>query len=308
MVGPPDAPAGGALTASVTLTTRAPAKVNLTLAVLGRRSDGYHELCSLVAFAGAGDELSLTSTDQTGLSVSGPFGSGLAADRDNLVLRAAHALAARVPDLRTGRFQLVKRLPIASGIGGGSADAAAALRLLARINRLRLDDPRVLAAALDTGADVPVCLASKARMMGGAGEHLGEPLVLPRLFAVLANPLEPTPTAAVFGALGLARGTDGPSRQNAWPEPIDASDRAGFTEAILKRHGNDLQAPALTVTPAIADVLAALDAQPGCRLARMSGSGATCFGLFDDCRASAAAARAIGRAHPRWWVKATVIR
>ncbi|WP_248306930.1 4-(cytidine 5'-diphospho)-2-C-methyl-D-erythritol kinase, partial [Bosea sp. AAP35] len=188
---PPEAP----------LTTRARAKVNLTLRVLGCRADGYHELESLVAFAGAGDTLSLEPSPELALTIDGPRGQGLSADDTNLILRAARALEAKTGPLRTGRFHLVKRLPVASGIGGGSADAAAALRLLARLNGLAADDSALLRAAATVGADVPVCLASRARIMSGIGERLGRPLTLPPLFALLVNPGVPVETAAVFKAL-----------------------------------------------------------------------------------------------------------
>lgn len=291
------------------LTTRARAKVNLTLRVLGRRADGYHELESLVAFAGAGDALSLEPGPALSLAISGPRGEGLAVDDTNLILRAARALAAELAgtraQLRTGRFHLVKRLPVASGIGGGSADAAAALRLLARLNDLAPDDPALLRAAASVGADVPVCLASRARIMAGIGERLGPPLTLPPLFALLVNPGVPVETAAVFRALGLRAGDAGPGAGEVPAAQLETT--AGLI-ASLADLGNDLEAPACQVAPVIATVLAHLRALPGCRLARMSGSGATCFALFDDCRQSAAAGRGLAREQPGWWVKATVLR
>ncbi|MBV8850868.1 MAG: 4-(cytidine 5'-diphospho)-2-C-methyl-D-erythritol kinase, partial [Methylobacteriaceae bacterium] len=165
------------------LTARAPAKINLTLHVLGRRADNYHELESLVAFAGVGDALSFDAGEELALTVSGPNAASVGADADNLVLRAARELATRVGYLRAGSFHLVKRLPVASGIGGGSSDAAAALRLLAQHNGLELTDARVIDAARATGADVPVCLNPCARMMSGVGQRLGEPLMLTPVFA-----------------------------------------------------------------------------------------------------------------------------
>lgn len=288
------------------LASRAPAKVNLTLAVHGRRADGHHDLTSLVAFAGVGDELSLAPAAADSLACAGPFGAALGGEPDNLVLKAARLLRARRPGLKGGAFHLVKRLPLASGIGGGSADAAAALRLLARLNGVHADDPVLMDAARETGADVPVCLASRACVMSGAGEVLGPPLPLPRLFAVLANPGVPAPTSAVFAALGLAKGQAlAGGRSDGVPD--GAGDAAAFI-AALAGSGNDLEPAAVTVAPAIANVLKALRAAPGCLLARMSGSGATCFGLFADCRASAAAARLIAQAEPGWWVKSTVLR
>ena len=178
--------------------TRAPAKVNLTLRVLGLRPDGYHELESLVAFAGISDWLGFEPGPDLALKVEGPNAADSGPLDDNLVLRAARALGARVPGLTLGRFRLVKRLPTAAGLGGGSADAAAALRILAQANGLPFDDPRLREAAAQTGADTPVCLESRAREMAGAGERLGPLLRLPPLFAVLANPRVPAPTGAVF--------------------------------------------------------------------------------------------------------------
>jgi len=284
------------------LATRAPAKVNLTLHVLGRRPDGYHALESLVAFGATGDDLSLTP-GALSLSVSGPTANAAGAGNDNLVLKAARALARRVPGLRMGAFHLTKRLPVAAGLGGGSADAAAALRLLARLNGLSRDDPAILAAASDTGADVPVCLASRARMMAGAGEVLGPALRLPPLFAVLANPGVPVATAAVFQALALPQG--GTASPHPAIEP--ATGAAGLIQ-IIAGGRNDLETPAIALAPAIGEALASMRAAAGCRLARMSGSGATVFGLFDDGAASLATAKAIRRARPGWWVRATRLR
>jgi 4-diphosphocytidyl-2-C-methyl-D-erythritol kinase len=294
------------------LATRAPAKINLTLRVHRRQADGYHELSSLVAFAGVGDELSLEPGGVASLTISGPHGAGLDSGPDNLVLRAAKLLAERRPGLRAGRFHLVKRLPVASGIGGGSADAAAALRLLARLNGIAANDPALHDAALAAGADVPVCLESRARRMAGIGETLHPPLRLPSLFAVLANPGRALSTAAVFAALGLkpgqamAHGASGDgvaSWRSDWPEAADQ-----LIDAVISPAANDLEAAAIRLEPMIGDVLTALAAEAGCRLARMSGSGATCFGLFGDCRESAAAAKALQRRHPGWWVKSTVLR
>ncbi|MCO4053121.1 MAG: 4-(cytidine 5'-diphospho)-2-C-methyl-D-erythritol kinase [Bosea sp.] len=291
------------------LSTRAPAKVNLNLAVHGRRLDGYHELVSLVAFAGVGDGLTLEPGPAPSLVIAGPFRRALAADGANLVLKAVGHLHALLPGLVAGCFTLVKRLPVASGIGGGSADAAAALRLLARLNGLPMTEPALIEAAWRTGADVPVCLASKACVMSGAGESLGQRLRLAPLNAVLVNPGVAVSTAAVFAALGLAPGESlgsaSPSHEPAGPEGLDA---AGLAAWLRDGPGNDLEAAACRAAPAIADALAALAEAGDCRLARMSGSGATCLGVYADCRASAAAARRIAARHPGWWVKATVLR
>jgi 4-diphosphocytidyl-2-C-methyl-D-erythritol kinase len=298
---PPGA-APDARTGALRLVERAPAKVNLMLHVLGRRPDGYHELESLVAFAGAGDTLSLAPGEALSLAVEGPTAGAAGPESDNLVLKAARALAERVSPLELGAFRLVKRLPVAAGLGGGSSDAAAALRLLGRLNGLPAAHAALVEAARATGADVPVCLDPRARVMRGIGDVLGPPLDLPPLYCVLVNPGVPVATAAVFGALNA-----GPFLQpNAASEPS----LMGRQEllAALARARNDLEAPALKLAPAIGEALGALRASAGCRLTRMSGSGATVFGLYGDCRAAAAARRGILATRPRWWVKATVLR
>ncbi|MBS7698280.1 MULTISPECIES: 4-(cytidine 5'-diphospho)-2-C-methyl-D-erythritol kinase [unclassified Chelatococcus] len=292
------------------LETRAPAKINLTLHVTGRRADGYHALESLVVFAGVGDHLSFTPEDELALSLSGPRAAGIGNGADNLVLKAARALAERVPGLVLGRFHLAKRLPIASGIGGGSADAAAALRLIATHNGLQLSDDRLMAAARATGADVPVCLGSEARMMSGAGEDLGPPLALPPLFAVMVNPGVAVETASVFRGLGLKPGElrCGATHPDLAAATCGATNARAELGAALLAARNDLEPPARVVAPIIDVVMNQLRAQRGCWLTRMSGSGATVFGLFDDCHAAAAARQAIAAAEPGWWVKATVFR
>jgi len=289
------------------LATRAPAKVNLSLRVLGRRADGYHELDSLVAFAGVGDELSLSPGEPAAVQISGPFGAGLSTGPDNLVLKAERVLREEIAGLRSGRFHLIKRLPVASGIGGGSADAAAALRLLARLNDLPLSHPALLAAAGRIGADVPVCLEACARVMRGIGERLGQPLRLPRLFALLVNPGVAVETAPVFRALGLQAGQGHVGAAEAFKAEEAALATSASLIAALATTGNDLEAPARVVAPVIGEVLSALSALPGCRLARMSGSGATCFALFDDCRVSAAAGKLLAKQQRDWWVKPTMI-
>lgn len=282
------------------LATRAPAKVNLSLHVLGRRPDGYHELESLVVFAGAADRLELAPGPALSIAVQGPRAEAAGPPEDNLVVRAARALAERVPGLRTGAFRLTKNLPAAAGIGGGSSDAAAALRLLARLNDLPADAPAVTEAARATGADVPVCLDPRARMMAGAGERVGPPLGLPALFCVLVNPGVAVPTPAVFRRLGLASG------QTVADAAHPDAPAGGWTVEALGALRNDLEPPALALAPAIGTALARLRGSAGCRLARMSGSGATVFGLYDDCRAAGRAARAL--AEPGWWVRPTVLR
>lgn len=289
------------------LVESAPAKVNLTLRVLGRRADGYHDIESLVVFAEIGDRLTLTPGDALALSAGGPRAAQSGAEADNLVLKAARALAACVPGLHVGAFGLEKNLPVAAGLGGGSADAAAALRLLARVNELPLDDPRLAQAARATGADVPVCLDPRPRMMRGIGEILSAPLALPRLPALLVNPGVAVPTRLVFAEW----------RPSANPVAglAAAADFAGSVSGVsehqllewLAREGNDLEMPATVLAPPIADVLASLRGLAGCRLARMSGSGATCFALFSSAAQAAAAGSDLRARFPDWWISETVL-
>ena len=284
------------------LRERAPAKVNLTLRVLGRRDDGYHELSSLVAFAGTGDRLELRPGGALTLDVTGASRAALAQEADNLVLRAARELEARLPGLTLGAFTLDKRLPVAAGIGGGSSDAAAALRLLARANALALNDPRLFEAALAAGSDVPACLYGRSCRMEGRGEAI-TPLHLPRFGAVLVNPRVPVPTSAVFKALALAPGERRAGGGEAWPA---TDDKAGVL-AFLRAEPNDLEAPARALAPVLGEVRAALEATEGALLVRMSGSGATMFALYEDCRAAGRAGKTVARTHPGWWVKSTVL-
>jgi 4-diphosphocytidyl-2-C-methyl-D-erythritol kinase len=280
----------------------APAKVNLTLRILGRRADGYHDLESLVVFAHLADQVTLTLDTDLGLDMDGPTAAAAGDVADNLVLRAARELAGLADLLRLGRFALTKQIPVAAGLGGGSADAAAALRLIMRVNGIARDNARVMAAARATGADVPVCLDPRPRVMRGIGDVLSGPLDLPLLPAVLVNPGVPVPTKDVFGKLGLAKGeTRGAASEI---DPGRLKERAALI-AYLESQPNDLEAPAIAIQPVIADVLAAIGRQGGCLLARMSGSGATCFGLFDTEAATAAAAKALSSSQPTWWVAPT---
>ena len=280
----------------------APAKVNLTLRVLGRRDDGYHQIESLVAFADCGDRLTLAPGGELALAVSGPGAGQAGADADNLVLKAARALAARIPGIKLGAFSLEKNLPVAAGLGGGSADAAAALRLIAQANGLPRGDPRVFEAARATGADVPVCLDPRPRLMRGIGEILSEPLVVPPLPAVLVNPGVAVATKPVFAAWT-------PAAEPSTPFDLAAAKGGGIERLLylLAAQANDLETAAIQLAPAIAGVLAGLRALPGCRLARMSGSGATCFGLFSSTAEAAAAAKIAQRRNPDWWVRACAL-
>lgn len=267
------------------------AKVNLYLHVTGRRADGYHLLDSLAVFPQVVDRLSATPADTITLAVEGPFAPALRGEADNLVLRAAHRLAEAHGRAAGARLVLHKELPIASGIGGGSADAAAALRLLSRLWDVSI--PEGLALAL--GADVPVCLAQTAARMQGVGEILAPAPRLPRFGMVLANPGRAVPTPAVFRQRAAAGAgfTPPATLPPAWPD-------AAAMAADLAATTNDLAAAAIALCPPIAEVLAALAALPGARLARMSGSGATCFALFDTPDQAAEAATRLAR--PGWWV------
>ena len=290
------------------LIEQARAKINLTLRVVGRRVDGYHDLESVVAFADCADTLTLDVGDELSLTTTGPGAGDCGDSDDNLVLKAARLLADRVETLRTGHFRLDKHLPVAAGIGGGSADAAAALRLLARANVIGPDDPRLLEVAKLTGADVPVCLESISCVMTGVGDTL-LPLTLPQMACVLVNPRVAVATKDVFGELGLKAGrlrvgVADVLKGMAWPQ-ADAS-REDWMRS-LNKGTNDLEAPALAIQPVIADVLAALKVTDGVLLARMSGSGATCFALFGDAAAATAAAAAITAAQPGWWVHAGMV-
>ncbi|MBO0716125.1 MAG: 4-(cytidine 5'-diphospho)-2-C-methyl-D-erythritol kinase [Rhizobiales bacterium] len=288
------------------LVESAPAKVNLTLRVLGRRADGYHDIESLVAFAGVGDRLALTPGEALTLVVVGPSAAQTGTEADNLVTKAARALAARVPGLRAGAFRLEKNLPVAAGLGGGSADAAAALRLLAQANRLAPDDPRLRDAARATGADVPVCLDPRPRLMRGIGEILSAPLPLPRLSAVLVNPGVAVPTKLVFSGWKPSANQRRASQAAA---DFAVSPKMQGEQLLdwLARQANDLEAPAIALAPAIAEVLASLRVAAGCRLARMSGSGATCFALFSSVGETASAGKSLRAKFPDWWISETVL-
>lgn len=269
------------------ITEFAPAKINLCLHVTGQRPDGYHLLDSLVAFADVGDRISCTPSDRLTLTITGPQAGSLPVSDDNLVLRAARAMDV------VAAISLEKCLPVASGIGGGSADAAATLRALARMGRAVPEASAVLAL----GADVPVCLSGKPLRMQGVGEVLTPLPPLPETHLVLVNPHVAVATPAVFRAL--------PSKVNPALPDVPAFANVNALANWLAGQRNDLEAPAILVAPVIAEVKAALAAQSGCLLARMSGSGATCFGIFADAGSAQAAARALCATHPDWWVEPT---
>ena len=276
----------------------APAKLNLFLKVVGRRDDGYHLLDSLVGFVSIGDRIRIRTAPELAFSVHGRFAdavpSGLAAD-DNLVVRAARLLAEAVGRSPDVAIELEKSLPAAAGLGGGSADAAATLRTLATLWCIDAADPRIAALAARLGADVPVCLASRTSRMRGIGDELEPAPSLAGLPILLVNPGIPVSTPDVFRAFG-----------GAFSAPLDRVDPPREPAALarwLEQRGNDLQAPALSLAPAIGTVIEALGGQPGCLSARMSGSGATCFGLFESENACAAAAARLQAAEPGWWVR-----
>ena len=273
----------------------APAKVNLTLRVTGRRADAYHLLDSLVVFANVADRLTVQPAPALSLAVTGPFGDGLASDEDNLVLRAARRLAEAAGIEPLGAVTLEKNLPVASGIGGGSSDAAAALRLLAQFWGVSLTADAMDRLALGLGADVPVCLARRPARMAGIGDILSPVPTLPEIGLVLVNPGVACPTAAIFrarsdAATGFSLADAVPA--HGWSAPQSLAKAIGES-------GNDLEAPAIAVAPVIGEVIATIQAQRDCLLARMSGSGATCFGLFPDAASAAQAAGSIGR--KGWW-------
>jgi len=289
---------------SRSLEAHARAKINLSLHVLGRRDDGYHALESLVAFAAEGDLLTLTPGDGLSLTVEGAAADAIGDPAGNLVTRAALALSLRIDGLKTGHFHLVKNLPVASGIGGGSSDAAAALRLLAQANGIDIGAPLLHEIAVGLGADVPVCLAQATRIMRGTGTDLAATIALDPIPALLVNPGVAVETAHVFAALGLKAGE---RCIDAAPLAVEANALRADPVAVLRSQRNDLMPPATRVAPVIADVLGKVGSASGCLLARMSGSGATVFGLFATQDDAQAAAFRVGADNPNWWVRATTI-
>lgn len=265
----------------------APAKVNLTLHVTGHRNDGYHLLDSLVMFADVGDRLTVALSDTSALTLSGPRANGVPDGADNLVLRAADKLGV------SARITLEKNLPHAAGLGGGSSDAAATLRVLSRLTETDLP-----ADVTDLGADVPVCLGNTAARMQGIGETVTPLHELPCVYAVLVNPGIALNTPDVFAALGQKNNTPMP---DDIPRGLDATSFIDW----LRGMRNDLETPAIAMAPRIAEVLGVLNVTSGCRLARMSGSGSSCFGLYSDHETAFSAAGRLAEEHPAWWITAT---
>ena len=285
------------------LREAARAKLNLTLEVKGRRADGFHEIESLAAFAGVGDVVELELQDRLELVTEGPFADALGGD--NLIMRAAEAARAVNPGLRLGRFRLIKELPVAAGLGGGSADAAAALRLIARANGGAPSQSELAELALKLGSDVSVCLTSRPALISGRGEKVELVRGVPSCGVLLANPGLPLATAAVYAALNAA-----PLRKSPGGAPT-APDFGGSFESLvayLAPRGNDLEAAAARLAPVIREVLASLTGLHGARIARMSGSGPTCFALFATEAEAERGAETLAASHPLWWIAASTLQ
>ncbi len=287
------------------ITEIARAKVNLTLKVRGRRPDGYHELASLVVFAAdLGDIVRFVPGEETGCSVRGPFAAAI--EGDNLIETALERLAGEAPGLTLGEVTLEKCLPVAAGIGGGSADAAALLRAVRFANGSLSAGVDWAGIAASLGADVPVCLLNRPAFVTGRGERVEAVPDLPRLNAVVVNPLTPTPlgkTRNVFARLSVPAAS-------ATAEPVQPPGpfaNAPALVAYMAAEGNDLMPAAMEIEPAIADVRAALVAVPSCKFVGLSGAGPTCYGIFATAEAAAAACEGLRAAHPRWWIAATTL-
>jgi 4-diphosphocytidyl-2-C-methyl-D-erythritol kinase len=275
------------------------AKINLDLRVRRRRVDGYHDLDSLVAFAAIGDHLTFEPADEFSLVLEGPFKASLSADDNNLAVRAARVLADKLGRRVDVRITLDKRLPVASGLGGGSADAAATLRGVCRLWDLPLSLADLLPLARTLGADVPACLGSTAVRMEGIGDRLS-PLTLSAPWPImLANPGVAVSTSDVFRALQTHSGA---RKKNAM------GDGNGSFLSHVRQSVNDLEATAIEIAPVVDTVLHAIRGQSGCELARMSGSGTTCFGVFDDPADRDRACAKLSSSHPDWWVAGTDVR
>ena len=276
------------------------AKLNLTLEVLGRRPDGFHEIQSLVAFAGVSDNVELTSGNRLELAVDGPFAVALGGD--NLITRAAEAAKAANPELRLGRFRLDKVLPVAAGLGGASADAAAALRLIARANGGIPSEAELTEFATKLGSDVSVCLKSKPAMITGRGENVELVRGFPSCGVLFANPRVPLATAVVYGSLNAKPLASLPAQK---PQLLQFDESFEKLIAYILPRGNHLEPPAAHLVPEVREVLAALSALPGARVPRLSGSGPTCFALFATEDEAIQAAAILSAQCPAWWVAAS---
>ena len=285
------------------LRVSAPAKINLYLHIVGLRPDGYHGIDSLVGFAGIGDEISVAPNDTIRMTLTGPFAASLDAGEDNLVMRAARALGEQVGTDPGAAITLTKRLPVAAGLGGGSADAAATLIALARFWRTTVSDRTIKALALRLGADVPVCLRSGAARVSGIGEMMAPAAPLPAAHVVLANPGARLATPDVYAAYD-AEPTPSVARVGRTRD-VQAIPTAVELAHCLAEQSNDLEAAARSLLPEIGEVLEVMRRLHGNLLARMSGSGPTCFGLFADATEAAEAAARVTALRPGWWVAAT---
>ncbi len=284
---------------SVSRREFAPAKINLYLHVVGRRNDGYHLLDSLVVFAGVGDIVEVAPAESLFLHLRGPFAYALRDFLpDNLVLRAAHLLAQDLGHVPNVTITLEKWLPVSAGLGGGSTDAAATLRALAWLWNVERQAERLFAVALALGADVPACLYSAPAQISGIGETLKPAPTLPSAWLLLVNPLRPLATESVFKAYDL-NVSRVPSA--AMPMHNVPSDAISLAQMLIESRRNDLCDSAIALEPSIRTVLEVLTLLPGCLLARMSGSGATCFGLYADQAAAMAAAKILQTSRPNWW-------
>jgi 4-diphosphocytidyl-2-C-methyl-D-erythritol kinase len=290
------------------LQTKAFAKANLTLRIVRQRPDGYHEIVSLVAFADIGDELTLTPGTRLELDIGGPNAAALFESSDNLILVAARELSGHVAGLKLGRFGLTKRLPVGAGLGGGSSDAAAALRLLAELNGLTLDDPRILAAARKSGADVTVCLEQKARVVSGIGEKLSAPLTLPELPCVILFPEVHVSTREAFQAFDELGMISLSGKYDDHPEAAAIPLERQKFFAFLNSQANDLTRATHQMTPLVEAAEEQLARTKGVKLVRMSGSGPSVFALYDTMEQAEQAAEKIRAEHQDRWVVVTRLR
>lgn len=284
------------------LQETARAKVNLTLKVIGRRTDGFHEIESLAAFAGVSDGLEFRPGGDATLTSEGPFAADLG--DSNLVLEASRLLCARSPGIHTGAFNLVKRLPVAAGLGGGSADAGAALRLLQQANADKITVEDLAPVARKLGSDVPVCFSSRAALMRGRGDELSPLERLPELPAVLINPGVALGSGEVFAALDAHTLPETHKRPAIGRSTFESADEL---VEFIRATGNDLEVAAIKLAPAVADVRSVISSADGCRIAQMSGSGSTCFGIFHEQKQADMAARNLAKKYPEWWVVSTDI-
>lgn len=281
----------------------APAKINLFLHIVAKRLDDYHEIQSLAVFPQLQDRIEVSAGKRLNLKITGPFADQLTAESptaDNLVIRAARALQDHLGEKLGAKITLHKNLPIASGLGGGSADAAATLKALMGLWAVKPNLNAVKRTARSLGADVPVCLSSRPALMGGIGTRITLPPPLPQLAFVLINSGTPVSTEEAYRRLNWKQAV----RKGPVAVPDHFEDTADLI-TFLKKCRNDLQGPALDIAPEIGKVLSVLSSLRGCRLARMSGSGATCFGLFANMHSAEKAAELIAAAHPKWWVSVT---